>query len=236
MAQQSNDRPPPRILPLGDMALTVEFGDAIAPDINDRVLTFAEALGDARLPGIEEVVPTYRSATVYFDSLLMDMQTLTAHVRDILALSAPHARRTGTTHTIPVLYGGTAGPDLEDVANRAGLTPDDIVTLHTSVVYRVYMLGFSPGFPYLGSVPDRLVMPRLATPRKLVAAGSVGLVGAQTGIYPQDSPGGWRIIGRTPARIFSLSGAKPFLLAPGDQVRFVSIDEGEFDSLSEDVQ
>ena len=137
-----------------------------------------------------------------------------------------------TTHFIPIWYGGDAGPDLVDVAQQADLTPAETARLHASVTYRVYMLGFSPGFPYLGTVPDRLAVPRLPTPRRQVAAGSVGIAGTQTGIYPQASPGGWHLIGRTPVRLFNLSRPQPFLLAPGDLVRFVSIDEEEFAKLS----
>ncbi len=236
MATAHSQRSQARILPLGDQALTVEFGDRIDPALNDAVLAFSAALERLHLPGVEEVVPTYRSATVFFDPLTITLEALTAQVRSLLARPAGKDRRSASSHTIPVLYGGHAGPDLADVATRAHLTPEQVVELHTSVSYRVYMLGFSPGFPYLGTVPDALVMPRLATPRKLVLAGSVGLAGAQTGIYPQGSPGGWRIIGRTPVQLFSAMRGKPFLLQPGDRVRFVPIDEAEFHDLSKDAR
>jgi inhibitor of KinA len=135
---------------------------------------------------------------------------------------------------IPVCYGEELGPDLLDVAERAGLAPSDVITLHASVTYRVYMVGFSPGFPYMGMVPDRIAAPRLPTPRRQVAAGSVGMAGNQTGIYPQPSPGGWRIIGRTPVRLFDLRRPKPCLINAGDQVQFVPIDMEEFSNLSFD--
>ncbi|MBI4002247.1 MAG: 5-oxoprolinase subunit PxpB [Nitrospira defluvii] len=214
--------------------MTVEFGEAIDFQTNELVLAFAVAVERATIPGVMEVVPTYRSATIYFDLLLTDAATVTAQLRLLLETASPETEHTRTTHRIPVCYGAELGPDLIDVAERTGLTPSDVITLHTSVVYHVYMLGFSPGFPYLGTVPDRIVVPRLPTPRKRVAAGSVGIAGSQTGIYPQASPGGWRIIGRTPVRIFDLTRSQPFLVAAGDQVQFIPIDMEEFRNLSSD--
>ncbi len=223
----------PRLIPLSESALTVEFGETIDVQTNDSVLAFATAVERAGLPGFLEVVPTYRSATVYFDPIRTDLPTMTAHFRALLTATNRPPLRVPTTHTIPVWYGGNAGPDLSDVAKRAALTPEQAHALHASVVYRVYMLGFSPGFPYLGTVPDRIATPRLPTPRKQVAAGSVGIAGTQTGIYTHASPGGWRIIGRTPVPLFSLTRPAPFLLAPGDQVQFVPIGEAEFYALVE---
>ncbi len=225
---------PPRIVPLSESALTVEFGETIAPHTNDLVLAFAAAVEQADIPGFREVVPTYRSATIYFNPLLADSSTMTERLRALMTNARTAPPRLPVTHTIPVWYGGEAGPDLSVVAARAGLTPEQVGPLHASVVYRVYMLGFSPGFPYLGAVPDRIATPRLPTPRNHVAAGSVGIAGAQTGIYPHASPGGWRIIGRTPVVLFSLTRSAPFLLAPGDRVQFVPIEETEFHHLFRD--
>jgi KipI family sensor histidine kinase inhibitor len=224
----------PRIVPLGEQGLTVEFGESIDLRTNELVLSFAAAVELATIPGVMEVVPTYRSATIYFNPLLADRASLTERVHALLAETTREPLRPPTTHRIPVFYGGNTGPDLTEVAERARLTCAEVIALHASVIYRVYMLGFSPGFPYLGTVPDRIATPRLSTPRKLVTEGSVGIAGAQTGIYPQDSPGGWRIIGRTPVRLFSLIRPKPFLLAPGDRVQFVPIDEKEFRDLLAD--
>jgi inhibitor of KinA len=222
----------PRIVPMSEYALTIEFGDGITLGTNERVLAAYAIIDQAALPGVGEVVPTYRSATVYFDPLQTDAITLTGQIQALLPHNIDAPTRPATTHIIPVWYGGAAGPDLPDVAQQADLTPIDAGRLHASVTYRVYMLGFSPGFPYLGTVPTRIATPRHPTPRRQVAAGSVGIAGTQTGIYPQTSPGGWRIIGRTPVRLFSLTRAKPFLLEPGDSVRFVPIDEDEFARLS----
>ncbi len=223
---------PPRFVLLSECALTVEFGDEITLRTNELVLACSASIDQAALPGVVDVVPTYRSTTVYFDPLRTDTTTLTGQIQALVTQNIHTLLRPATTHTIPVWYGGAAGPDLLEVAELAGLTPADAAGLHASVTYRVYMLGFSPGFPYLGTVPERIATPRLPTPRKQVAAGSVGIAGTQTGIYPQTSPGGWRIIGRTPIRLFSLHRPQPFLLAPGDFVRFVSIDEDEFGRLS----
>lgn len=222
----------PRILLLGDSGLTVEFGDRIAPEINDRVLSLADRLEKAHLPGLVEIVPTYRSVTLYVDPLTADFGHLAEQVLLLagkVATSPPFQSR---RVTIPVLYGGTQGPDLQIVATLHGLTPEEVVSIHTSVDYRLYMLGFSPGFPYLGQVPDAIATPRLTTPRAKVPAGSVGIAGSQTGIYPQESPGGWRLIGRTPLRLFDLTRPDPFLLRTGDLVRFLPIDQEAFDRIA----
>lgn len=224
----------PRMIQLSESAVTVEFGDGIDLHTNELVLAFTAAVDQSEIPGIREVVPTYRSATVYFDPLRTTARTLLQSLRALTLDTAAAPSRTSITHTIPVWYGGAAGPDLPDVARQAGLTPEKAGELHASVTYRVFMLGFSPGFPYLGTVPAPLAAARLPTPRKYVAAGSVGIAGTQTGVYPQASPGGWRIIGRTPVVLFDLHRPKPFLLAPGDQVRFVAIEEEEFTQLAGD--
>ena len=224
----------PRVIPLGDQGLTVEFGETIDIQTNELVLAFAAAVERVTIPGVMEVVPTYCSATIYFNLRRTDADAVTAHLRLLLDTVSPAINPARTTHRIPVCYGGEWGPDLVDVAEGAGLTPSDVLTLHASVLYHVYMVGFSPGFPYLGTVPDRIAAPRVPTPRKQVAAGSVGIAGSQTGIYPHASPGGWRIIGRTPIRLFDLTRPQPFLVAAGDQVQFFPINMEEFRNLSSD--
>jgi KipI family sensor histidine kinase inhibitor len=224
----------PRILPLGDIGLLVEFGESIDPAVNDRAVSFARTVERARVPGVIEVVPTYRSVAVYVDPPETDFVSLGMTLRTLAGnLSMDSADRQRIV-TIPVLYGGEAGPDLPALAKRAGLSVEQAIALHTSVEYRVYMLGFSPGFPYLGMVPDAIAAPRLPEPRINVPAGSVGIAGRQTGIYPQDSPGGWRVIGRTPLVLYNPARTEPFLLEPGDRVRFVRIDQREFDRVKEE--
>lgn len=221
-----------RILALGDSALTVEFGNEIDPEINARVVAFAKTVIEQHWQGIYDIVPTYRSVTIHFDPLQWDSSLLTQQLKMLPRPESGHAPSQGPLHEIPVLYGDEWGPDLDDVAAFAGLRPADVITLHASVPYRVYMLGFSPGFPYLGLVPECLAIPRHATPRAHVPAGSVGIADHQTGIYPTATPGGWQLIGKTPTAIYRKNRVDPFLLKPGDLVRFRSIDRHEFNHLS----
>lgn len=238
MPQNSHTRSPRRasttrfrILALGDSAITIEFGDEIDPEINARVMAFAKTLIDQRWQGIHDVVPTYRSVTIHFNPLRCDSAALTKKLKTVPHHEPGHVASQGTLHEIPVLYGAEWGPDLDDVAAFAGLQPNEAIALHSSIHYRVYMLGFSPGFPYLGLVPECLAIPRRLTPRTQVPAGSVGIAERQTGIYPTATPGGWQLIGRTPTAIYRRTSVDPFLLKPGDLVRFRSIDRDEFDDL-----
>ena len=220
-----------RLAPLGDSAMTVEFGDEIDPRVNACVVAFANTVAGQGWKGILDIVPTNRSVTVYFDALQWTFPGLAQRLRRVPRPSSDAIRSGGRLHEIPVLYGGEWGPDLEDLAAFAGLSPAETISLHTSVRYQVYMLGFSPGFPYLGLVPEQMAMPRLSTPRTRVPAGSVGIADRQTGIYPTATPGGWRLIGRTPIDIYRKTDTDPFLLKPGDLVQFRPIDRKEFDRL-----
>lgn len=220
-----------RLLPLGDAALTVEFGNQIDPRLNAQVIAFADTVRAQTWEGVLDIVPTYRSVTIHVDPLCLDVATLSDRLLRLSHTVSHQAMPSGRHHTIPVLYGGEWGPDLEDVAAFAKMSAADAMRLHASVPYRVYMLGFSPGFPYLGSVPEPLAMPRLATPRTTVPAGSVGIAGSQTGIYPTSTPGGWRLIGRTPVALYRPNSSNPFLLSPGDVVRFEPIGPQDFDRL-----
>lgn len=227
--------PPPRLLPAGDSAIVVEYGEAIDDRINARVRLLQDVLAAGGHPGIVETVPTYRSLMVHYDPMVLSRQAL----EDLIGVAAgalPDASRESfRTVEIPVLYGGDAGPDLADVAANAGLDPQAAAGLHAGGDYVVFMLGFMPGFPYLGGLPAAIATPRLATPRTLVPAGSVGIAGAQTGIYPTASPGGWRLIGRTPVRLFDARQSPPAMLAPGDHVRFLPIGRAEYDAIAQDV-
>ena len=221
-----------RLVSLGDSAITVEFGDTIDPLINARVIAFAKTVIEQGWSGIFDVVPTYRSITVHFDPLHWDSAALSDRLNTLPRPGPSETESHGALHEIPVLYGGGWGPDLADVAAFADLRPAQAITLHASIRYRVYMLGFSPGFPYLGLVPERLAMPRLSTPRTKVPAGSVGIADRQTGIYPTATPGGWRLIGQTPITLYRKTSPNPFLLRPGDLVQFRPIDRDEFDRVS----
>jgi len=222
----------PRYLPVGDAALLVEFGDQIDEAVNRRVHALAQVLAQDTVPGLGEAVPTYRSLLVHYNPLRWDYQGVVSLVREqvqrakVIPLAEPRLV------AIPTVYGGEFGPDLEYVAEHSGLSVQEVVCIHCGAVYRVFMMGFTPGFPYLGSVDKAIATPRLATPRTRVPAGSVGIAGLQTGIYPIESPGGWQIIGRTPLTLFDPHQDPPTLLSAGDQVRFVPISEAEFERLS----
>lgn len=218
----------PRYLPAGDAALVVEFGDRIDKGINRQVHVLVRLLAQDPPPGLGEAVPTYRSLLVHYDPLQMGYDDVTRLVRDRLRRSEEVPPPRPRTVEIPTVYGGEFGPDLPFVAEHNGLAVEEVIHLHSSVDYPVYMLGFTPGFPYLGGMPTAIAAPRLETPRPRVPAGSVGLAGQQTGIYPIASPGGWRIIGRTPMVLFDPHRDPPALLAAGDRVRFVPIPEAEF--------
>ena len=218
-----------RIVPAGESALIVEFEARIDPEINARAIACAEAIQAAGLAGVRDVVPTYRSVAVYFDPLRTDGDGL----QQRLAREAAQPFRPSTAPRepvrIPVCYGGDLGPDLGGVATFAGMAEADVVQAHAAAVYRVFMLGFVPGFAYLGIVDQRIAMPRHATPRVRVPAGSVGVAGVQTGVYPGETPGGWQLIGRTPIKPFDPSRDDPFLMKAGDAVRFYPIDRAEYD-------
>jgi inhibitor of KinA len=221
-----------RIVPAGDSALIVEFDERIDPDVNARTIAAAEAIQAAAVSGVRDVVPTYRSVAVYFDPLRTDYDALTVCLERAAEQPPSAASGAGTPVRIPVCYGGTLGPDLADVASFAGMPEDDVVRFHAGAIYRVFMLGFVPGFAYLGSVDKRIAMPRRATPRVRVPVGSVGIAGVQTGVYSAETPGGWQLIGRTPLKPFDPGRADPFLMKAGDTVQFYRIDQDEFERLA----
>ena len=221
----------------GEGGLVVQLGNGIDPAVNARVHQLAREVRARLGKRIIEVVPTYRSLLVRHDPLRVPRRALERAVREILAdlPSRPAEAAAARTVHIPACYGGEAGPDLEFVARHARLEPREVVELHASATYQVYLLGFTPGFPYLGGMPVRLATPRLDVPRERVPAGSVGIGGPQTGIYPVESPGGWRIIARTPLRLFDPGADWPFLLAPGDRLRFVPVERGELSDIERRV-
>jgi len=215
-------------LPCGECALTVQLGTVIAEPVADAVRAFAAGLEEAKLPGIRELVPTYCTVMVHYDPAVWGFEELTQRLTALAdRLEASSAGESDLVE-IPVLYGGEAGPDLSFVAEHNGLTPEEVIRRHAAPAYLVYMLGFTPGFPYLGGMDESIAAPRLKTPRVRIPAGSVGIAGSQTGVYPIDSPGGWQLIGRTPLRLFDMDGESKFLLKAGQRVRFVPIDEAEF--------
>lgn len=213
----------PEYLVAGDCALVVEYGDRIDAAINERVRRLDRRLAGASIPGVIEAVPTYRSLMIIYDPGRIGLERLIEQIRALedSAVSEPVPARAPVL--IPTVYGGAYGPDLEFVARHNGLTEAEVVRMHSSADYTVYMIGFTPGFPYLGGMPESIATPRLATPRTSVPAGSVGIAGNQTGVYPVESPGGWRLIGRTALNLFDPARENPVLLRPGDPVRFAPI-------------
>jgi KipI family sensor histidine kinase inhibitor len=223
-----------RVEPLGDRALLVVFGEGIDANVNDQVHGLVSTLRESGLPGILDLVGAYATLTVHYDPSSWARPGTLPHeaVRSEILRLWKEARaaslRPSRLVEIPVCYGGEFGPDLEDVAQHCGLSAKAIIARHSCPEYRVFMLGFAPGFAYLGGLDPSIAAPRRETPRLKVPAGSVGIAGTQTGIYPLDTPGGWQIIGRTPLKLFDPSLEEPCLLGPGDRLRFIAIEKAAF--------
>ena len=217
----------PLFFPAGDLALVVELGDAISPEINRKVRSLTDALEAGSIPGVFDFLPTYRSVLVYYDPLIATSGKVQDGIERLL--ESAEVTDTGTRHIvhIPTLYGGDLGPDIAFVAEHNSIDEQEVVRIHSSADYLVYMMGFSPGFAYLGGLDERLATPRLQSPRTEIPAGAVGIAETQTGVYPMASPGGWQLIGRTPLKLFDPSRERPVLLSAGDYVRFVPIESQE---------
>ncbi|HOG16149.1 MAG TPA: 5-oxoprolinase subunit PxpB [Syntrophales bacterium] len=217
----------------GDCTLLVEYGEGIDPVVNEKVRAVTALLRKAALAGVEEIVPAYRSLAIHYDPLTTSPAALAGVLRALETRISTAEAAAFKVVPIPVCYGGAFGPDIGVVAEHAGLTEEEVIVLHSSVDYPIYMIGFTPGFCYLGGLDPRLQTPRRKTPRTNLPAGSVGIAESQTGMYPVDSPGGWQIIGRTPLLLFAPARENPFLYEAGDRIRFVPISEADFRSLYE---
>ena len=220
----------PKILPCGDSALSVEFGSVIDPLINLQVQALFTKLKAESPEGVIDLVPTYRSLLVQYDPTVLSFNELQKRVFSFDDLSKGVVETGGRLVEIPVCYGKEFGPDLQEVAAFLHLTEEEVIEIHSKVLYYVYMIGFTPGFPYMGGLDPKLFMPRKKVPREFVPAGTVGIADQQTGIYPLDSPGGWQLIGRTPVKLFDLGRKEPFYLKPGDRVKFKPISQEEFEN------
>ncbi|MCC0666877.1 5-oxoprolinase subunit PxpB [Clostridioides sp. ZZV14-6009] len=218
-----------RYLLSGDKAVVAEFGNEISEDINKKVISFMRAIEISNLKGIvTEMVPTYRSLMISYNPLKIDFDSLIESLKKIEnnleSIELPKPKM----HEIPVCYDKVFGIDIETVASYNNLTVDEVINIHTGREYLIYMLGFTPGFPYLGGMDERIATPRLEVPRIKIYGGSVGIAGSQTGVYPIDSPGGWQIIGRTPLKLYDENREEQILLRAGDFIKFVPITLDEF--------
>ncbi|MCP1424381.1 inhibitor of KinA [Paenibacillus xylanexedens] len=209
--------------PLGEAAVIIQCGDQLSDAVQRRVMSVCALLEKSTLPAMIEWVPSYTSVTLFYNPFISSYPQLCKILLQQLNQMKESVQLKPRTVTIPVCYGGEWGPDLDYVASEHGLTPEDVIAIHTSGEYLVHMIGFAPGFPYLGGLSEQIATPRRATPRLRVEAGTVGIGGKQTGIYPVDTPGGWQCIGRTPLRLFRPEENVPSLLAAGDRVRFKQI-------------
>jgi inhibitor of KinA len=225
----------PRLLPAGDLAVSVELADEISRDANARVLTLERLLTERPIPGIVDTVPTFRSLLIHYDPLRLPWEVLAGRIRALAAELADAAPPAGRRVELPCAYGGEHGPDLDDVGRRLGLPPDEVARLHAGADYYVYFIGFTPGLPYMTGMPERLTIPRLDRPRTKTPPGSVGIGGTQCSIYSVESPGGFWVLGRTPLRLYDPGEADPILLRAGDHVRFRAIDAAEYAAIAEAV-
>ena len=222
----------PIISPVGDCAISIDFGQVIDPKINRHIRQTIERIQELNLEGIIELVPTYCALLLQYDAMIYSYADMCNIIEPTFSESVTDNNNDKVTVIeIPTVYGGEFGPDLGFVASHNNLSEEEVIAIHSGTDYLVYMLGFIPGFTYLGGMDPRIATPRLASPRTLIPAGSVGIAGEQTGTYPSDSPGGWQIIGRTPVTMYDMSKEQAALLSAGDYVRYVPIDEQEYNRI-----
>ena len=219
----------------GDSAVLMEFGQKITEACNDQVQDMVQKIEQANLQGIRDLIPAFCTLMVEYDSSVWETERLIRRLQELQQLKTQAKKRRKRIVEIPVCYGGYFGPDLQTVADHAGMTREEVIAVHSRTPYRIYMLGFLPGFPYLGGLDERLATPRLATPRTKIPTGSVGIGGSQTGIYPMPSPGGWQLIGRTPLDVYDAKREEPFLYEAGDEIQFVPIDSDTYYEIRQEI-
>ena len=222
-----------RILTAGDSSLLVEFGKEISPEINRKITAKVPMMKEQHIEGVVDVIPAFCSLLINYDPRVISYEDIRERIQNIVKLDAQAGADIKRVYEIPVCYGGEYGPDLDNIAEHAGLTKEEVIEIHSSRDYLIYMLGFLPGFTYLGGLDERIHTPRLANPRIKINAGSVGIGGSQTGIYPLDSPGGWQLMGMTPVKTYDPKREKPILVEAGDYIRFVPVDEEEYKRIKE---
>ena len=217
-----------RILTAGDSALLIEFGKEINPETKRKITAIVQLMREQHIEGIVDVIPAFCSLLINYDPRVLSYEELKERMENLLKMETKTETTRKRIFEIPVCYGGEYGPDIDNIAEHAGLSVDEVIKIHSSKDYLIYMLGFLPGFTYLGGLDERIHTPRLASPRLTIRAGSVGIGGSQTGIYPLDSPGGWQLMGLTPVRTYDPERQTPILVEAGDYIRFIPIDEEEF--------
>jgi inhibitor of KinA len=227
--------PEPRFLPCGDLAVSVELADEIDREVNARVLALEYLIQQKGVSGVSETLPTYRALLVYYDPAVIGAEELTATLRALAAEARPEVLPPARTVELPCCYGDDLGFELEAAAGKLGLSPDELARLHSSADYHVYFVGFTPGLPYMTGMPERLNIPRLVNPRTKTPPGSVAIGGVQCCIYSVESPGGFWVLGRTPARLYDPAAADPILLRAGDHVRFRPVERAEYDAIAAEV-
>lgn len=220
----------------GENGVVIEFDDAISKDINAKIRSVINKIDEDKLPYIIDVLPTYRSILVQYDSTKISHSDIVAQLKKYESASQTKEEETVRLIKIPTVYGDEYGQDIDFVASHNNISVEEVINIHTSTDYLVYMLGFIPGFTYLGGMSDKIATPRLASPRAKIDSGSVGIAGTQTGIYPTDSPGGWQIIGRTPLNLFDAKKEPPVFINSGDYIRYVRITKEEFQKIKEQVE
>lgn len=224
-----------QILIEGDSSVLIVFGDTISTEINQRITSVVQLIRDQKIEGIVDMIPAFVSLLINYNPLVISYGTLKKRLETILRMKTHAAETVRRVFEIPVCYGGEYGPDLQNIADHAGLTPREVIDIHTSCDYLIYMLGFLPGFCYLGGLDERIHTPRMKTPRIRIPAGSVGIGGSQTGIYPMESPGGWQLMGMTPVKTYDPNREVPILVQAGEYIRFREIDEAEYRRIGEAV-
>jgi KipI family sensor histidine kinase inhibitor len=222
--------------PAGDSAILIEFEQKIAPEINKKITALVRLIKEQQIEGIVEFLPSFCALLVNYDPRIITYGQIHERLSKLAELDLEVDGQSARIFEIPTCYGGDYGPDIDFISEQAGLSVQEVINIHSSENYLIYMLGFMPGFSYLGGLDERIHTPRLATPRVKIHGGSVGIAGGQTGIYPLDSPGGWQLLGMTPVKTYDPNREVPILYNAGDYIRFVPINEDEFLSIKNQVE
>ncbi len=222
-----------KLLTAGDSSILLQFGNTIDPAINRKIAATVQLMREQHINGVTDVIPAFCSLLINYDPRVISYEQIKRRMEALVKIDVTAGDTRKRVFEIPVCYGGEYGPDIRNIADHAGLSEEEVIQIHTSRDYLIYMLGFLPGFTYLGGLDERIHTPRLANPRIRIPAGSVGIGGSQTGIYPMDSPGGWQLMGMTPVKTYDPDREVPILVEAGDYIRFVAIDEDEFHRIKE---